>query len=159
MSLESDPFEALEKAVMENMRRTYSEKVIDHFRNPRNLGELRHPDGYGKVTGPCGDTMQICLKVKDGKITEAKFMTDGCGTSIACASTTTGLISGKSIMEALEITQDDILNSLDGLPESDVHCAILAANTLKQAVKDYLSLRREPWKKDYRTIEPFWAGT
>ena len=159
MSSEIDPFEVLEKSVMENMRGTYSEKVIDHFLNPRNAGELQHPDGYGKVTGPCGDTMQICLGVKDGKITEAKFMTDGCGTSIACASTTTELTIRKSIVEALEITQDDILNSLGGLPESEVHCALLAANTLKQAVKDYMLLRREPWKKDYRTIEPFWAGT
>ena len=86
-------------------------------------------------------------------------MTDGCGTSIASGSTATELIKGKSIAEALEVTQDDILNSLDGLPESEAHCALLAANTLKQALRDYLSLRREPWKKAYRSIEPFWAGT
>ena len=158
MSSEID-FEAVEKSVMEDMRRTYSEKAIDHFLNPRNVGEFEQAEGYAKVTGPCGDTMQICLKVKDDMITEARFMTDGCGASIACGSATTGLVGGKSIKEALEITQDDILDSLDGLPESEVHCSLLAANTLKQAVKDYLSLRREPWKKAYRTIEPFWAST
>ena len=155
MSSEIDSFGALEKSVMENMRMTYSEKVIDHFLNPRNAGEFDYAEGYAKVTGPCGDTMQICLKVKDDIITEARFMTDGCGASIACGSATTELTIRKSITEALEITQDDILNSLEGLSESEVHCALLAANTLKQAVKDYLSLRREPWKKAYRTIEPF----
>jgi len=131
----SDPFEELEKSVMEDMRKTYSEKVIDHFLNPRNLGELGDADGFGKVTGPCGDTMQICLRVKDGRITDATFMTDGCGTTIACGSMTTELAKGKAVTEALRITQDGILKSLDSLPEDDIHCSLLAANTLREALR------------------------
>jgi len=158
VSSEFDPFEELEKSVMEDMRKTYSEKVIDHFLNPRNLGELEDADGFGKVTGPSGDTMQICLRVKDGKITDATFMTDGCGTTIACGSMTTELAKGKVVTEALRITQDDILNNLDGLPESDIHCSLLAANTLKEALRNYVSLRKEPWKRVYRRVESFWAS-
>ena len=158
MSSESEPFEELKKLVMEDMRKTYSEKVIDHFLNPRNLGELEDADGFGKVTGPRGDTMQICLRVKDDKITDATFMTDGCGTTIACGSMTTELAKGKTIAEALKITQDDILKSLDGLPEDDIHSSLLAADTLKEALRDYLSLQKEPWKRAYRRVESFWAS-
>jgi nitrogen fixation NifU-like protein len=158
MSSESEPFEELKKLVMEDMRKAYSEKVIDHFLNPRNLGELEDPDGFGKVTGPCRDTMQICLRVKDDKITDATFMTDGCGTAIACGSMTTELAKGKAIAEALKITQEDILKSLDGLPEDDIHCSLLAADTLKEALQDYLSLQKEPWKRGYRRVKSFWAS-
>jgi len=155
---EFDPFAELKKLVMEDMRKTYSEKVIDHFLNPRNLGELEDADGFGKVTGPRGDTMQICLRVKDDKITDATFMTDGCGTTIACGSMTTELAKGKTIAEALKITQEDILKSLDGLPEDDIHSSLLAADTLKEALRDYLSLQKEPWKRGYRRVESFWAS-
>jgi nitrogen fixation NifU-like protein len=155
---ELDPFEELEKFVMEDMRKTYSEKAIDHFLNPRNLGELEDADGFGKVTGCRGDTMQICLRVKDGRVTDATFITDGCGTTIACGSMATELAKGKAVTEALKITQDDILNSLDGLPESDIHCSLLAANTLKEALRDYLSLQKEPWKRAYRRVESFWVS-
>lgn len=158
MSSESDPFEELEKSVMEDMRKTYSEKVIDHFLNPRNLGELEDADGLGKITGPCGDTMQICLRVKDGRITEATFMTDGCGTTIACGSMTTELAKGKAVTEALKITQEDILKSLDGLPEDDIHCSLLAADTLREALRDYTFLQKEPWKRAYRRVKSFWAS-
>ena len=158
MPSEFDPFAELKKLVMEDMRKTYSEKVIDHFLNPRNLGELEDADGFGKVTGPRGDTMQICLRVKDDKITDATFMTDGCGTTIACGSMTTELAKGKTIAEALKITQDDILKSLDGLPEDDIHSSLLAADTLKEALRDYLSLQKEPWKRGYRRVESFWAS-
>lgn len=143
-------FKELEEIIMEDIRRTYSEKVIEHFQNPRNIGEIENADGFGKVTGPCGDTMQIYLKMENSKIMEAKFMTDGCGTTIVCGSVVTELTKGKSIEEALKITKDGILDSLDGLPESDVHCSVLAANTLHEAIRDYLSLRKEPWKKFYR---------
>jgi nitrogen fixation NifU-like protein len=158
VSSESDPFEELEKSVMEDMRKTYSEKVIDHFLNPRNLGELEDADGLGKITGPCGDTMQICLRVKDGRITEATFMTDGCGTTIACGSMTTELAKGKAVTEALKITQEDILKSLDGLPEDDIHCSLLAADTLREALRDYTFLQKEPWKRAYRRVKSFWAS-
>ena len=153
-----DTFKELEDYVMQDMTETYSDKVIDHAMNPRNLGSFKDADGFGRVTGPCGDTIQVCLKAKDGRITDATFMTDGCGATIACGSMTTEMVIGRSIAEALKITPDDILNSLEGLPEGNVHCALLAANTLKEALKDYLSLQKEPWKKGYRRIEPFWGG-
>ena len=151
-----DPFKNIEESIMEDIREAYSEKVIDHALNPRNLGEFKDADGFGRVTGPCGDTIQICLKAKNGTIVDATFMTDGCGATIACGSMTTELVKGRTITEALKITSDDILNSLDGLPESNIHCALLAANTLKKALEDYLSLQKEPWKRVYRRIEPFW---
>jgi nitrogen fixation NifU-like protein len=143
-------FEELEEMVMADMRRIYSEKVIDHFLNPRNLGEMQNADGFGRVTGPCGDTMQIYLKVRDGRIGDAKFITDGCGTSIASGSIVTEMVKGKGIAEARRITQDDVLNALGGLPEESVHCALLAADTLREAVKDYLVFKNDPWKRAYR---------
>jgi nitrogen fixation NifU-like protein len=154
-----DSFEEdIEESILKDMRKTYTEKVIDHVLNPRNLGEFKDADGFGRVTGPCGDTMQICLKVKNGMIANATMMIDGCVATIACGSMTTELVKGKAIAEAFRITPDDILNSLDGLPESNAHCALLAANTLKKALEDYLSIQKEPWKKSYRTIEPFRGG-
>jgi len=153
-----DSFKDIEEPFIEEMRRIYSEKVIDHALNPRNLGEFKDADGFGRVTGPCGDTVQICLKVKDSRIADAALMIDGCAATIACGSMTTELIKGKTIAEALRITQDDIFYSLDGLPESNAHCALLAANTLKKALEDYLYIQKEPWKKNYRRIEPFWGG-
>jgi nitrogen fixation NifU-like protein len=145
-----DSFKDLEQSAMEDMRRTHSEKTIDHFLNPRNLGEISSPDGFARITGSCGDTMEIRLKVKDGKVLNASFWTDGCGCSIASGSTVTELAKGKSISEAQKITQQDVLDALDGLPEDDLHCALLAANTLKEAIKDYLAFKKEPWKRAYR---------
>jgi nitrogen fixation NifU-like protein len=145
-----DSVKGLEQSVMEDMRKVYSEKTIDHFLNPRNLGEMPAHDGLGKLTGPCGDTMQIYLKVKDGKLTNVSFWTDGCGPSIASGSAVTELAKGKSVPEAQKITQRDILDALGGLPEESLHCAVLAANTLKEALKDYLASRNELWKRAYR---------
>ena len=145
-----DSFNELEQSVMEDMRRIYTEKTIDHFLNPRNLGEIQAPDGFGTTTGSCGDTMEIRLRVKNGRIMNATFWTDGCGPSIASGSMVTELVKGKSIGEAQKITQDDILNALGGLPEESLHCALLAANTLKEAIKDYLAFKKEPWKRAYR---------
>jgi len=148
----NDPFSELEESVMEDMRRVYSERTIDHFLNPRNLGEIQAPDGYGRLTGPCGDTMQICLKTNNGRVENATFWTDGCGPSIACGSMVTEMAKGRSIAEAHRVTQGDILDALGGLPEESRHCALLAANTLKTAMKDYLSCRNEPWKRAYRKM-------
>jgi len=145
-----DPFKELEQSVIEDMKEVYSEKTIDHFLNPRNLGEIAAPDGFGRVTGPCGDTMEIYLKVRDGKVINASFWTDGCGPSIASGSMVTELAKEKSLIEARKITQDDILDALGGLPEDSLHCALLAANTLKEAIKDYLAFKNEPWKRAYR---------
>lgn len=143
-------FRELEQSIMEDMRKTHSEKTIDHFLNPRNLAGIAAPDGSARITGPCGDTMEICLKVRDTRIVQASFWTDGCGCAIASGSVVTELAKGKSISEAQRITQQDILKALDGLPEDDAHCALLAANTLKEAIKDYLTLKKEPWKRTYK---------
>jgi len=147
-----DAFKDLEESVMEDMRRVYSEKTIDHFLNPRNLGQIQAFDGFGKVTASCGDTMWIYLKVNKDRIINAKFITDGCGTSIASGSMITELAKGKDITEALRITQDDVLNALGGLPEENLHCALLAADTLKEAIRDYLGFKNEPWKRAYRSV-------
>jgi nitrogen fixation NifU-like protein len=140
----------LEQSVMEDMKQMYSEKTIDLFLNPRNLGEIPAYDGMGRITGSCGDTMQIYLKVKDGKVTKASFWTDGCGPSIASGGMVTELARGRSVAEARKISQHDILDALGGLPEESIHCALLAADTLKEAIKDYLTSAREPWKRVYR---------
>lgn len=145
-------FKELEEMVMEDLRRVYSEQVIDHFQNPRNVGEIPDADGLGRVTGSCGDTMEIYLRVRGDRIIDANFWTDGCGTSIVSGSMTTELAKGKSIAEARGITKDVILSSLGGLPEESEHCALLAADTLRAAVRDYMALKREPWKKGYRKL-------
>jgi nitrogen fixation NifU-like protein len=139
-----------EKAEMEQSGNIYSDTVVDHAQNPRNVGDDPYPDGYAIVTGPCGDTMGIWLKVRGDVIDRITFWTDGCGPSIACGSIATEMTKGKSITAALKITQGEILDRLGGLPEESRHCALLAANTVKEAVRDYLSLKKEPWKKVYR---------
>ncbi|MBN1190919.1 MAG: iron-sulfur cluster assembly scaffold protein [Dehalococcoidales bacterium] len=135
----TDQYDDLQEMVLEDARKDFSETVIDHFMNPRNLGKIEHADGIASITGPCGDTMQIFIKVNRGSISEISFMTDGCGASIASASMTTVLAAGKSLAEAQSISQQDILNALGGLPEDNMHCALLASNTLKAAVQDYLA--------------------
>ena len=146
----ADPFKELEQSVMEDMQKVYSEKTIDHFLKPRNLGELPAPDGFARITGPCGDTMEIRLRVRDNKIMNASFWTDGCGPSIASGSMVTEMVKQITIGEAQRISQQDVLTALDGLPEESEHCALLAANTLKEAIKDYLAFKKEPWKRAYR---------
>jgi len=143
-------FDKLEEYVMADMRSTYTETVVDHAMNPRNVGSIQDADGFASVTGPCGDTMEIWLKVWNEAIKGATFWTDGCGTSIAAGSMVTELAKGKAVRDALRITQQDVLDALGGLPEESVHCALLVATTLKEAIKDYLAYKREPWKKAYR---------
>ncbi len=145
-----DSFKELEQTVMEDMKQIYPEKTIDHFLNPRNLAAIADPDGFARVTGPCGDTMEIRLRVRDGGVLNTSFWTDGCGPSIASGSMVTELAKGRSISEAQKITQQDVLDALGGLPEESLHCALLAANALKEAIKDYLALKKEPWKRAYR---------
>ena len=143
-------WESLQELVKAEMRKVYSETVIDFAMNPRNLGRLDDADGFARVTGSCGDTMDMWLKVRDNTITEATFLTDGCDTTVVAGGMTTELARGKSVAQILKIGQLDVLNALDGLPEESHHCALLAANTLKEAIKDYLALKSEPWKKAYR---------
>jgi len=143
-------WEKFEELIKAEMRKIYSEAVIEHSMNPRNLGSLEDADGFARVTGPCGDTMSIWLKVNGDTIINASFTTDGCGTTIASGSMVTEMAKGKSIGEVRKISQQDVLDALGGLPDESKHCALLAANTLKEAIRDYLAMKKEPWKKAYR---------
>jgi nitrogen fixation NifU-like protein len=146
----STEFDELQELILADARKVYSDTVIDHAMNPRNLGNIQDGDGFARVTGPCGDTMEIWLKVRNGTIGQAAFFTDGCGPSIASGSMITEMAKGKSIAEAQKLTQRDVLDALGGLPEESEHCALLAANTLKAAIRDYIAMEREPWKRAYR---------
>ena len=116
----------------------YSKKVMDHFMNPRNVGILENPDGYGKVGNPvCGDLMEIYIKVENDIITDIKFKTFGCGSAIATSSMVTEIAIGKNVDEAMKITRNDVANELDGLPPQKMHCSNLAADALQSAIKDY----------------------
>ena len=116
----------------------YSDKVMDHFMNPRNVGEIKDADGIGEVGNPtCGDLMKIYIKVKDNVITDIKFQTFGCGAAIATSSMVTEMAIGKTVDEALKLTRNDVAESLDGLPPIKMHCSNLAADALKAAIEDY----------------------
>jgi len=133
----------LQESIMEDARKIYSEKVIERWLNPKNLGKMRNADGVAKIKGPCGDTMQISFKVKNHRISNIRFTTSGCATSIASGSMATELAKGRKIEEAAEISQEMILDALDGLPGESVHCALLASNTLKEAIKDYNHTKKD----------------
>ena len=116
----------------------YSEKVMDHFKNPRNVGEIENADGIGEVGNvKCGDIMKIYIKVDKGIITDVKFKTFGCGSAIASSSMATEMIKGKSIDDALELTNKAVVEALDGLPAQKIHCSVLAEEAVKAAIKDY----------------------
>ena len=116
----------------------YSEKVMDHFRNPRNVGVIEHADGVGEVGNPvCGDIMKIYLKIDDGIITDVKFETFGCGSAIASSSMASELIKGKPLADALTLTNKAVAEALDGLPAHKMHCSVLAEEAIKKAVQDY----------------------
>jgi len=141
----------LQEQILEQARKRYSETVIDHWQHPRNFRKIENPDGYAKVKGSCGDTMEIFIRMKDEKISECTFQTDGCGTSIVCGSTATELALNKSFTQALAVVSaDELLRQLGGLPEADVHCAQLASETLRRALADCLYHKKSPWKKHYR---------
>ncbi|MDY6132584.1 MAG: Fe-S cluster assembly scaffold protein NifU [Candidatus Limivicinus sp.] len=116
----------------------YSDKVMDHFQNPRNVGKLDDADGIGEVgNAKCGDIMRMYIKVKDGIITDCKFNTFGCGSAIATSSMATELIKGKPIEEALQLSNKAVVEALDGLPAHKIHCSVLAEEAVRAAVKDY----------------------
>lgn len=146
----TDNLDEFEELMLGEQRRNYSAKTIDHAMNPRNLGVMENADVYATITGPCGDTMEIWLKIDGSTILSSSFMTDGCGTSIASGSMVTELATGKDIRKAMAISQQDVLDALDGLPEESRHCALLASNTLKAALREYIDIKKEPWKKAYR---------
>ncbi|MBA7505575.1 hypothetical protein ES706_04244 [subsurface metagenome] len=126
----------------------YSDKVMEHFKNPRNVGEIENPDGIGHVGNPvCGDIMELYIKVNNGTIVDAKFKTFGCGAAIATSSMVTEMVKGKSIGEALEISNRAVAEALDGLPPIKMHCSVLAEEALKSAIEDYLSKQRRRCSK------------
>ena len=116
----------------------YSDKVMDHFKNPRNVGEIPDADGVGEVgNAKCGDIMKMYLKIKDNVIEDVKFETFGCGSAIASSSMATEMIKGKTIEEALAVSNKEVVEALDGLPAHKLHCSVLAEEAIKTAVKDY----------------------
>jgi nitrogen fixation NifU-like protein len=122
----------------------YSEKVMDHFKNPRNVGEMENPDGVGHVGNPvCGDIMELYIKVKDDTIVDAKFKTFGCGAAIATSSMVTEMVKGKRLEEALKISNKAVAEALDGLPAVKMHCSVLAEEALKSAIDDYLKRQKQ----------------
>ena len=123
----------------------YSEKVMDHFTNPRNVGEIENADGVGTVgNAKCGDIMKMYLKIEDGVIVDCKFKTFGCGAAIATSSMATELIKGHTIEEALKLTNSVVVEALDGLPPVKVHCSVLAEEAVKTAVADYYTKIGKP---------------
>ena len=147
MSIDIDKLaKRLEDSILEDAKEVFSETVIEYAYNPRNVGEISDADGVGRVTGTCGDTVQIQIRVESGRIRESKFLTDGCGISIAYGSMLTEMITDKTIEEALMINSDDLLRSLGGLPDEDVHCSVLAVDTLHAAIDDYTRILEQPDK-------------
>lgn len=125
----------------------YSEKVMDHFRNPRNVGEVENPDGIGRVGNPiCGDVMELYIKIRDGIIVDAKFKTFGCGAAIATSSMVTEMVKGKRIEEALKISNKAVAEALDGLPAAKMHCSSLGEEALKSAIADYMARTKDEKK-------------
>lgn len=123
----------------------YSDKVMDHFMNPRNVGDMEDADGVGIEGNPtCGDAMKIYIKVKNDRIVDAKFKTFGCGAAIAVSSMVTEMVKGKTIDEALSISKETVSNALDGLPPQKMHCSNLGADALRKAIEDYTNKQEKP---------------
>ncbi len=122
----------------------YSEKVMDHFMNPRNVGEIENPDGVGEEGNPtCGDVMRISIKVEGDRIIDAKFKTFGCGAAIAVSSMITEMVKGKTLDEALSISKQNIADELGGLPAQKLHCSVLGSDALRMAIEDYRSRQKK----------------
>ena len=125
----------------------YNQTVMDHFMNPRNMGDLKDADGVGEVgAAACGDIMKISIKIKDGKIEDARFKTFGCGSAIASSSMATELIKGRSVEEAMSFSNQEVVNALGGLPPVKIHCSVLAEDAIKAAIGD--------WKKKHGVEVP-----
>ncbi len=127
----------------------YNPTVMDHFMNPRNMGDLKDADGVGEVgAAACGDIMKISLRIKDGKIEDARFKTFGCGSAIASSSMATELIKGRTIEEAMSFTNQEVVSALGGLPPVKIHCSVLAEEALKAALEDYIQRHPEASAKN-----------
>lgn len=141
----------LQNQIFDETRAAYGEVAFQRWLKPLYMGSLKDPDGYGRVTGTCGDTMEVFLRFERDKVREASFQTDGCGSSAVCGSFAAELARGKTPDEITEITGEEILRVLGGLPEEDRHCAFLAAETLQAALENYMrGRRREREKKNER---------
>lgn len=140
----------IEEAILEGLGKAIGEKVAEHALRPRNAGVLEDPDGEATLSGICEDTVRIQLRVKDGRISDIAFMTNGCAATIACSSMATELAKGASLKEAMSIDGKKVIQALGGLPIEHTHCADLAANALRAALQDALQARNEPWKRLYR---------
>lgn len=127
----------LQSKIEQDEEKDYSKTVINEYRNPNNFGDIEEPDAFGEIKGPCGDTMKISLMIEDEKIINACFWTDGCGASIACESMLTKMITGKTVETALDITSEQLTDTLGGLPNEHLHCTVLTVNTLQEAIKNY----------------------
>jgi len=139
MSSELDDFvQDLQNRIYDETREAYGDIAFERWLNPLYMGSIADPDGYGRVTGSCGDTMQIFLKFENDRISEASFQTDGCGSSAVCGSFAAEMALGKNPEEVTEITGEKILGKLGGLPKEDEHCAFLSAETLQDALHEYM---------------------
>jgi len=141
----------IQEQIYQDLRKVYSEKVIELLQSQLNRGAMENPDGYAKVKGSCGDTMEMFLRVRNEVIEACSYETDGCGSTQVSGSAATCLAQGKTIIQALGlVSADNIIKFLGELPESDHHCAQLAAETLRRAIADYIANKNTPWRKLYR---------
>lgn len=136
--------------ILARLRSLYSPTTVQHILQPRNNREIRDADGFGSCRSACGENMSIWLKIRNDTISDAGFWTDGCAATIACGSMTVTLAEGKTVREAMKVRARDIADALDKLPEGNLHCAELAAETLRNALGDSLIVQKQPWKKLYR---------
>ena len=128
----------LQNKINDDTIKDFGQKAFERWRNPSHMRPMERPDGYGRIAGTCGDTMEIFLRFKEGRVAEASFLTDGCGPSMICGSLAAELAHGKDPDELAEITEEAILEAIGGLPNDDRHCALLAANTLWEAIDYYM---------------------
>jgi nitrogen fixation NifU-like protein len=143
MSSDLDDFvQDLQEQIFEETRAAYGDVVFERWLNPLHMGTIDNPDGYACITGSCGDTMQIFLRLENGQVKDALFQTDGCGSSAVCGSFAAEMAIGKNPDELMEITGDAILEKLGGLPEEEEHCAFLAEESLQEALNDYMIKQR-----------------
>ena len=138
MSKENAIFDDIEGLMIEDARKIYSQTVLDHFNNPRNLGEMKDADSFNAMSGICGDTIAIYVGIENGAVSRISFLTNGCGPTIACSSAVTCMAKGLKIEAAMKITGADVIEYLGGLPVENTHCADLAANTLRSTLSKVL---------------------
>ena len=139
----------VQESIEAKMKEVYSDTVIDHVLSPRNTGSVEGADGYGKITSSHGDMLEVSLKVRSGLIIETSFNTDSCAATVASGSMITELVKGKSLSTAQNLTAEEVIDSLGGLPEGNKHCALMSVNAVRIAIRDYYDHKREPWKKLY----------